>query len=172
MRIKSIDLEIKSVKGRTVTFYASAFGNKDLDGDIIRRGAFAKSIREKGPTGTGTIRHLAQHDTKTIIGRILRIEEDATGLLVESTLLNTSAGNDYMALYGADVLQHSIGFVVPTGGQRSTSDGNEITEIDLYEVSAVTWGANPNTPTVGIKSRSPDAALVAAFASQLKCLYR
>ena len=36
-----------------VTAYAAAFGNEDADGDVIHRGAFAKTIAERGPNGTG-----------------------------------------------------------------------------------------------------------------------
>ena len=168
----SLPLRLKDIdeKGRTVTFYASAFGNKDLDGDIIIQGAFKKSVSERGPAGTGSIRHLAQHSTRDIVGKPLEMEEDATGLLVRSTILKTTLGNDYLELYKSDVLQHSIGFVVEKGDPDTDLGAYIIREVKLYEVSAVTWGANPNTPTVGIKSLAdPDTfKALAVRAERLK----
>ena len=44
-----------------------------------------------------------------------------------------------------DITQHSVGFSVLN--QQKGVDHNVITQVALWEGSAVLWGANPNTPT-------------------------
>ena len=46
---KAVDI---SEKDGIVSGYFSSFGNKDSDGDIIERGAFKKTIKERGPKST------------------------------------------------------------------------------------------------------------------------
>ena len=50
-KIKTLGLEIKDIDAQTrrVKVALSAFNNIDSDNDIIRFGAFAKSIQERGP---------------------------------------------------------------------------------------------------------------------------
>jgi hypothetical protein len=49
------------------------------------------------------------------------------------------------------ITEHSIGF--QTIKSQAKSGYNEINEIKLFEGSSVLWGANANTPTVGVKSQ-------------------
>jgi HK97 family phage prohead protease len=137
--------------GRTVRFYGSAFDNLDSDGDIVVKGAYAKTIAENGPRGTGRIKHLRQHETRTIIGKITEMEEDAKGLLCTSVLADNEDGNNALALYELDLLEHSIGYRTVKQQYDQPSGANYLQELALREVSAVTWGANGDTPLVGIK---------------------
>ena len=52
MERKSVALQIKSADDQTGTFtgLASVFDNVDYDGDIVRRGAFSKSLGSGTPT--------------------------------------------------------------------------------------------------------------------------
>ena len=148
---KALPLEVKDIdatKG-VVTFYGSAFGNKDSDGDIVVPGAYTKTLSESGPAGTGRIRHLWQHDSQEIIGKFLGASQDGHGLLLESQLAKTARGKDAAALYELGVGEHSIGYVTLKNDRRA--DGNYLQELRLREVSFVTWGANALTPLVGMK---------------------
>jgi ketol-acid reductoisomerase len=49
------------------------------------------------------------------------------------------------------ITEHSIGF--KTIKSQAKSGYNEINEIQLFEGSSVLWGANANTPTIGVKSQ-------------------
>ena len=49
----------------TFSGYASLFGEPDLSRDVVRPGAFAKSVRQRG---AGGIRMLFQHDPAAPIG--------------------------------------------------------------------------------------------------------
>ena len=138
---------------RTIEVYYSAFGNVDSDGDIIVPGAFTKSIKENGPQGKNRIWHLFNHSTDKPVSKPRELVEDAFGLKAVVKMPNTTLGRDTYELYkDGHITEHSIGF--QTVKSREISMGaTEITEIKLFEGSSVLWGANANTPTVGVKSQ-------------------
>ena len=136
---------------RTVVGYFSQFGSKDSDGDIITKGAYSKTIKENSVR----IAHLLQHNIQQPIGKIQSLTEDANGLRFESVMSKSTLGNDTLIQYQEGILkEHSVGFNII---QRSESQPEEITEIKLWEGSTVTFGANPNTPVIGIKSELEQA---------------
>lgn len=155
MKVKDVDY-----KGRTVIIYPSAFNDKDSDGDVILPGAFKKTISENGPDSRQPrIKHLRQHITSELVGKPKVMQEDSKGLLVHSLIANTTLGNDVLKLYELDLYEHSIGFQIPQGKTRKEGSTNYISEIKLFEYSSVTWGAQADTPLVGIKSLSKDDQL-------------
>jgi uncharacterized protein len=146
-------LENLDAKERVIQVYVSAFNSKDSDGDVIVPGAFTKSISEWGPTAERKGRYwfLKNHDTSQEIAKPFEVKQDSYGLLFSVKMPNTTKANDLFELYdGGHINEHSIGFV--TLKNQEKKDYNEITEIKLYEGSAVLWGANENTPTVSVKS--------------------
>ena len=157
--------EIKEIDttGRVVQFYGSAFGNEDSDGDIIMPGAYTKTILENGPgSRQPRIKHLLQHQTRCIIGKFTDLKEDHRGLLCTSTIANTEDGNDALALYELDLFEHSVGFQTMKWEVDNTDPENylrRLTEVKLWEVSSVTWGANADTPLVSLKNLTPAARL-------------
>lgn len=157
LKIKDVD----TVKG-IVSGYFSAFGMKDSDGDIIQKGAYAKTIQERGPKSTQPrIKHLLDHSTAKVIGVLQELEEDNYGLAYVSKLGTHTLGKDAAAMYADGIItEHSVGF--KTVNAKSDQDGtNIITEIMLWEGSSLqAWGANQYTPVTGMKSTlkdNPDA---------------
>ena len=77
---KNISLEIKDIDtaGR-VQVALSKFGNVDSDGDVITRGAFSKSIQERGHESQSNrkIKFLRYHDFEHEIGVWKSLEESA-----------------------------------------------------------------------------------------------
>lgn len=138
-------------KGRTVQFYGSAFAHVDSDNDAVLKGAYAKTILENGPGGSKRIKHLLQHNRLQPIGRFTELCEDQKGLLCTSVLAENTDGNDALALYELDLFEHSIGYRVVKQQFDQNTGINYLTEVELREVSSVTWGANADTPLVGIK---------------------
>src|ERR1044072_5674232 len=132
----------------------SHFNNVDSDGDIIRPGAFAKTIRENGPQSTQPrIKHLFNHNPSQPLGKLLDLKEDATGLYYESQVGTHSLGNDFVKMVQSGLItEHSIGFrTIKDNGQKDGT--NEITEIKLWEGSSLSaWGANELTPITGLKN--------------------
>lgn len=145
--IKDVD-----VKSRIVTGYLSAFGNVDSDNDIIERGAFAKSINER----FDNIFYLQQHDWAKPLGKFKKLEEDEKGLYFEGEIINTTYGEDQLKLYEAGIVkEHSIGFIAVKADNSGST--RILKELKLYEGSAVTLGANSQTPFLGFKSATTEA---------------
>ena len=141
---KTFSSEIKGVdvQNRLIEGYFSVFDFEDSDGDIITRGAFAKTIRENGPEGKNRIMHLLQHNPTKPLGKPVELMEDGYGLKFMTKITETSYGMDTLKLYEDGVLkEHSIGFNTIKSGPNSQGI-NEITEVKLWEGSTVTWGAN------------------------------
>lgn len=156
IQLKDINDSILDVspKTRTVKAVWSRMNNIDLDGDIIVPEAFTKTIQERGPKAKNMIFSLIDHkaDMHHVIGKPSELYVDGDKLVSVTQIVPTHAGEDIIKLYDAGLInQHSIGF--------STIKANEakngirtISELKLYEGSAVLWGANPETPTLGFKS--------------------
>ena len=149
---KSCGLELKdadTVKG-IVSFYFSAFDNKDSDGDIMRKGAFTKSIKENLPR----IKHFKNHDPHLAVGRILELHEDSKGAYAVSQMSKSTLGKDTLIEYQEGIItEHSHGFQTVKEKFDTSLDANVISEVKLWEVSSLTaWGANMNTPVTGLKS--------------------
>lgn len=150
------------VANRTVSGYLASFGNKDSDSDIILKGAFSKSLNDRG-VGSSTARKISflyQHDMTKPIGRFTTLVEDEKGLYFEAELDNIPLANDVLEQYKSGTLnQHSIGFryLKDKVDYNKELDAFMIKEVDLFEGSVVTMGANENTPFMGIKSEQVES---------------
>jgi len=156
---KNYDATIKDLDVATgiVTGYFSQFNSIDLDGDVIMPGAFTKTIAERGPDSSKPeIAYLWQHDTYKPLGKLMVLREDNFGLYFEAKMTDTTWGADALKLYRDGVItQHSIGYQVIKSIETQTDmevEVEQIYEVKLWEGSAVTFGANPNTPFTGFKS--------------------
>lgn len=153
---KSFGSEIE-VSDNKVGGYLASFGNIDSDRDVIERGAFSKSLNDRGVNSQTArkIAYLYQHDMTKPIGRFTTLVEDEKGLYFEAILDDIQLAQDVKAQYKSGTLnQHSIGFryVKDKLKYDSESDVFFVKEVDLFEGSVVTMGANENTPFVGFKS--------------------
>ena len=150
LAIKEVDV---SKSSRTVEGYFAAFGSIDSDRDLFTKGAFAKSIIEHGPESLSNrqIAHLAYHDTQRPIGKITELTEDDYGLKFKSVLGNHQEGSDFLEMYRSGIInEHSVGFqyIQDKIIGKQDSDGmryDQLTEVKLWEGSAVVFGANENT---------------------------
>lgn len=124
--------------------YASIFGNKDLGNDIVEKGAFTSSLRKKAPK---QIKMLFMHKTDEPIGVFEKMEEDEKGLRVEGKLaLGTQRGKEVYELMKMGAIDGlSIGYKVDAKGYHYDDDGKKrkLKNIDLMEISAVTFPMNP-----------------------------
>ena len=89
--------------------YGSVFNNPDLGNDVIRNGAFRKSLRRRGPRN---VKLLYQHKTDMPIGVFDSMKEDDHGLYVKGRLaLKTQMGSEAYELLKMGALDGlSIGF--------------------------------------------------------------
>ena len=153
---KNIELSVKDVDtaGRRVKLMLSKFNNIDSDGDVIVKGAFAKSILERGPESTSNrkIKYLRYHDFEHPVGVFKQLEEAADGLIAYGDLGRSTKGNDAFLDYQDGIItEHSIGFQTINDKIEVREDGIQILkELILWEGSAVTFGANAETPMMSV----------------------
>jgi len=164
---KSLGMEVKDVdvKEGIVSGYFSAFGMVDSDGDIMMPGAFKRSIQDWGPNAKGRIKHLLNHDPSKPLGKIMELEEDGYGLKYTSQIGTHSLGKDFIKMVESGLIaEHSIGFKILR--EQKSGDANQIHEVMLFEGSSLTaWGANENTPMIGMKNMGTIADIQAQIKS-------
>lgn len=130
----------------------------DRDGEVFDKKAFNRTIKENGPSGTNEIWHLLDHDKKSFsaLGKFSEIFIEGDHLVGVSNYKNSFAWREVAwPLYeSGDFTQHSVGFTpIKKVNQK---DHTLITEVRLWEGSAVLWGANMNTPTVDVQKAMKD----------------
>lgn len=129
--------------------YAAIFGRPDRGGDVVRAGAFERSLGRR----RGAVPLLWQHDVNRPIGRIEYLKEDKRGLRVIARLSAGAAGREAAALLrdGA-VAGLSFGYRV----RAATGDRpRELTELDLVEISLVTLPMQPKARVHAMESAGP-----------------
>jgi HK97 family phage prohead protease len=145
-------MDVDSEQRRVKAVWARC-GNIDLDNDIIVPEAFTKTINERGPGGKNLVWSLVDHcaDMNNVIGKPEQLYVEGDMLIAITPIVETEKGEDIIKMYEAGLInQHSIGF--STIKSNVDKEGiRTITELKLYEGSAVLWGANPETPTLGFK---------------------
>jgi HK97 family phage prohead protease len=121
--------------------------------ETILPGAFRNALAEGMD-----VRALIDHDSSLIIGRTrantLKLTEDAHGLLCEITPPDTQVARDLIEnIRVGNVSQMSFAFIPRSGGETVTTtlvDGVtyqdiEITDVDLFDASVVTYPAYQDT---------------------------
>jgi HK97 family phage prohead protease len=151
MELKSYELKESSVDmdARTFEGYASTW-SEDSVGDVIHRGAFAKSIAEAFPAKR--IKVLWQHNQP--LGMPTEMREDDYGLYVRGKISKTVLGDEALELMRDGVVDRmSIGFMIPKGKSDYDDKGvRNIREVKLMEFSPVTFPANEAAVITGVKS--------------------
>jgi len=133
-------------KAGIIKGYGSYFGNKDSDNDVIMKGAYKKTIAENGER----VKYLYQHDMNQPIGKMTELYEDDKGLVFVAEIAKTQLGNDVVELMKSGVItENSVG-IMPIQ-KNNKGDYREITEVKLYEISAVTLAANDQAKILDVK---------------------
>lgn len=135
----------------------ASFGNKDSAGDILVKGCFAKSIKERGPQSDTNrkIAFLWQHDIYDPIGKVLEIEELDDGAYATVQLSNfdavPNAKRAWYQLNDGDINQFSFGFQYVWDKMEyiEEEDAFLVKEVVLHEISVVTLGCNERTEYMG-----------------------
>ncbi len=142
--------------------YAAIFGDADRGGDVIERGAFSACLARRA----ASVKLLWQHDPAQPIGVWDSIIEDEQGLRVKGRLLSTvQRGAEAAALLNAGALDGlSIGYRAVKADRRGPH--RHLTEIDLWEISLVTFPMNANARLRPQNDELADALRSAARAFQ------
>ncbi len=182
MERRLIVTELRAVAGDgqlSIGGYAAVFNRLSVVlwgfREEIAPGAFAASLQND-------IRALWNHDMAQVLGRTtnqtLRLSEDGTGLAFELDLPDTQMGRDAHTLIArGDVSQMSFGFrLLPDGEEWRIDDAGQyirrLTNIDLMEISPVTFPAYPDTSVDarslwGDSVQIPDAVRRAAHGASI-----
>lgn len=142
-------VDVDEQKGIVVGL-GSVFGNVDSDGDVIEKGAFSKTIQEN----RSRIKYLYQHRVDKPIGTMESLKETTEGLeFVAKLAINTTLGKDVFEMIKSGLLtENSVGFSTIKQQYSKSDSVNYIKEVKLYEISAVTFAANPLAVMQGFKS--------------------
>lgn len=175
-------IELKSVgEDGSLEGYGSVFDTVDAYDDCVAPGAFGASLASHRSAGTMPAM-LWQHDATQPIGVWTEMSEDAHGLRVKGKLaLETRAGKEAHVLCKMGAVNGlSIGFVSKKWDYNETGEVRMLREVDLWEVSLVTFPANTESRVTAVKNaRGPvttireaeqalrDAGLSAAEAKEI-----
>ena len=138
--------------------YASTWHRKpDAYGDIVAKGAFAKSLAKYEETGR-SIPFLWSHEMgelKSYIGTC-KADEDDTGLHFIATFDDTEEAQRVRQLYkDGRMSKFSFAYDTLDCATVTLEDGtkaNELRELDIFEISAVLVPANSFAEVVDVKS--------------------
>ena len=136
--------------------YAAIFGHPDRGGDVVRAGAFARSLGR----GAGSVPLLWQHAPGRPIGRIDYLKEDRRGLRVIGRLSAGAAGREAAALLTEGAVRGlSFGYRVREASGPSAGSGQagprELTELELVEISLVTFPMQPRARVHALEAALP-----------------
>jgi HK97 family phage prohead protease len=155
------------MQGRVVTGYFATWGRPadadpthpyfiDSDGDVFDPKAFDVTIAQNGPQGANRIWHLQDHSFSRPVNKPSVLKADNFGVYYETFFPDTTIANDLLKLYEAGAItEHSVMFQT-IDAIETTEAGqqfNLIKQVRMWEGSSVLWGANSNTPTMGIKAQ-------------------
>ena len=153
MKYLNIPLELETKAfGDSGSFegYASIFGNVDLGGDVIERGAFKEIVKGRN----GMVKILNQHSSRDPIG-VAEVRQDDKGLQFKGQLIleAASARSAYALMKGGALDGMSIGYDVLEGGAKILESGiRQLKALKLWEISPVTFGMNPLAGIESVKA--------------------
>ena len=182
MNIKNAPLKVKAagedagLKEGQFEAYAAVFDVKDSHGDIIRKGAFADTLKawEESEAHIPVLWSHDFDDAFNNIGRVLKAEEDDEGLKVvaELDLENPNGKQVHRLISQKRVTDLSFAFDVEDYKVHSAKDDEggytELLKLGLYEVSVVTVGANRQTRFTDVKSAAQRLASAAGRVNAAK----
>ena len=153
--------ELETEEDGSFEGYASVFNNKDLGNDVIRKGAFLKTLSEKKPN---QIKLLYQHKTDQPIGVIESLSEDNKGLKIKGRLaLKTQMGAEVYELMKMGAINSmSIGYRLAPDSYKYDDKNKRrvIKEVDLMEISMVTFPMNPKANITKVKGEDLEDGII------------
>lgn len=134
--------------------YASTFDNVDRGMDVVIAGAFRRTLKERP---IQAIKMLRDHDTRSVVGKWLAMEEDARGLKVRGKLFSTGEGAIQLAKETHTLMREgaldamSIGYRTVKSQWDEQTGVRKLLDVDLWEVSIVTFPMNEMATVDAVK---------------------
>ena len=137
--------------------YASLFGEIDQARDMVVRGAFADTLRLRGPR---RVPMLFQHDPVEPVGIWLELAEDARGLYARGRLIpEVARARELLSLIRAGAIDGlSIGFRTARARIDPKTRVRRLLAVDLWEISVVTFPMLPDARVATVKATAPKLA--------------
>lgn len=162
MNYKEFNVKYHDEGNGSLEGYASTWIKKpDSYGDVVREGAFTRTLEERWNGGKG-IPLLWAHqmdNLKSFIGTA-EAEEDEKGLHFLAQFDGTEEAQRVRELYKDGRLsKFSFAFDVRENGMITLEDGvkaNELRDLELFEISCVCVPANDDAGVVAVKSTEPE----------------
>lgn len=150
-----VPLKLKSVSDSgEFEGYGSVFGVKDSYDDVVVPGAFSKSLQSWREKNTMPAM-LWQHQMDEPIGIYTDMKEDDVGLYVKGRLLiddDPLARRAHAHMKAGSLTGLSIGYMLKDWEYDRTKEVFLLKEIDLWEVSLVTFPSNDEARISDVKS--------------------
>lgn len=148
--------------------YASVFNKIDAHDEIVAAGAFRRTLNAWRAQGRMPAM-LWMHDTTQPVGIWLGLSEDQDGLAVQGRLaLRTQKGLEAYELLRMGALSGlSIGYRVIAARTDAKRKVRTLLDIDLFEISLVTFPANEAARVTGVKAPPPPGG-TRAIAARLR----
>lgn len=157
LETKSIYFKADSLKDDgTFSGYCNVFDVKDSYGDVVKKGAFIGSLNDWQAKGKMPP-ILWQHDRGQVIGVWTKLYEDDKGLFGEGKLLIddvAKAKEAYALIKNRAIDGLSIGYRTQKWAWNDDDSVLELLEIDLKEVSIVTFPANSDSTVSQVKHQA------------------
>jgi HK97 family phage prohead protease len=122
------------------------FGNVDLEGDVIVKGAFSNWIAENKNKPVKIFwMHSHQFDpTAKPIGVATQIAQTSKGVVIKKgRILDTAEGLEVQTLLkGGALVEASFGFRKRPNGAQQRKGVRYLTDLDLTEFTVANWGVN------------------------------
>ncbi len=170
LKVRELRAETGSDGKRYLNGYAALYNSlsDDLGWGMRERivpGAFTRALSEKQD-----VRHLINHDPNLVLGRTragtTELSEDSKGLKFRTLMPDCGYANDlFESVSRGDIDECSFGFVAVRTAWIEEPDPDdekvqrtvrELHDVDLFDVSTVTYPAYPGTSTTVERSLFPD----------------
>jgi hypothetical protein len=168
LRAEKSGEDLYQIRGYAATFNSPS---KDLGGfrEVVAKGAFKRALKEKQD-----VKALFNHSADRVLGRVgngtLELAEDERGLSFRCQLnpAVTWHRDLWQSVQRGDISECSFAFKAPESGQKWGTMKDErgvtcamrtLTDVDLFDVSAVTYPAYNTTSLEAREARSFDYVL-------------
>ena len=122
-------------QGLRIAGYAALFGRRDGGGDVIHKGAFARTLAQWQQERRDPLPLYWQHRSDLRIGWVTMAAEDQRGLRVIAAIDNPE-GRAAQSVRRGEVSGLSFGYRAIAS--ERTGEGRELLDVELFEVSLVT----------------------------------
>ena len=165
MNFKEFNVKYKDEGNGSIEGYASTFVREpDSYGDVVKAGAFSRTLKEWEESGR-PIPFLWAHEMNNLASFIgsAKANEDDYGLHFVAEFDGTPEAQRVRALYKDGRLsKFSFAYDVREAGEVTLEDGrkaNELRDLTVYEISAVTVPANDTAEVIEVKNSMPANAV-------------